>query len=121
MTDSWFVILFLLISDFAGVYEARKFRDHAEAFRMAGKPMNPTLFVGDLILTERHPYHASEPIVSEIFVYRSPIQSKQHWTSRVIAAEGQTVEIRKGKLLVEGRRFHHPPRKTEPYPKPSAV
>ncbi|GEM_PF-6998933 len=33
MTDSSFVILFLLTSGVAAVYEARKFRDHAEAFR----------------------------------------------------------------------------------------
>lgn len=101
-TYSWFVALVLAGSVVVAMYEAKTIQEHARTYKMAGNSMNPTLTAGDVVYVNHEPYLQSDPKPGEVVIYRSPKNRSQHWTSRVVALGGQTVEIKERRLLIDG-------------------
>ena len=101
-TYLWFAALVLGCSLAIGFLEGRRMQDHLRTFRIAGKSMNPTLQENDFVFVDHHSYVEENPRPGDLVVYRSPEDRKLHWTSRIVALGGQTVEIRDGSLLVDG-------------------
>ena len=71
-----------------------------------GQSMAGTIYNGDTILVNRFVYLVSDPTPNDIIVFRPNGNEKSHlYIKRVIAGPGDTVEIRKGGVYVNGEVF----------------
>jgi signal peptidase I len=101
-------------------------------FKVDGNSMKPNLLNNELVLVNRnayrsfdlnalldripgvdregewifHPFHAPER--GDIVVFNPPRQSDEPYIKRVIAVEGETVEIRDGSVYVDGIELEEP-------------
>ncbi len=72
-------------------------------FKIPSGSMHPTLIEGDRILVNRFIYRVHPPQRGDIIVFRYPVDRKRSFIKRLIALGGDTVEIRQGKLIVNGK------------------
>jgi signal peptidase I len=71
--------------------------------------MEPTLLVGDRVLVDKTAYRFRTPRAGDVVVFYSPDNQRIDYIKRVIAVEGQTVEVREGVVYVDGKA------RTEPF------
>ncbi|EOD00368.1 signal peptidase I [Caldisalinibacter kiritimatiensis] len=70
-----------------------------------GTSMNPTLQETDRLFTNKIVYRISEPKRRDIVVLKAPDEPKKDYIKRVIAVEGDLVEIKNGKVYVNGEEL----------------
>lgn len=73
-----------------------------EPFVIPSSSMTDTLEVGDRIIGEKLTYRTSDPAAGDIVTFVDPADSSQTLIKRVIATEGQTVELIGGSVVVDG-------------------
>jgi signal peptidase I len=71
-------------------------------FKIPSGSMRPTLIEGDRILVSKFIYRFREPQRGDIIVFRYPEDPKRPFIKRLVALGGDTVELRSGKILVNG-------------------
>jgi signal peptidase I len=64
--------------------------------------MIPTLEVDDRVLANKFVYRFSSPAPGDIVVFPSPNGDGSDLIKRVIAVEGQTIDIQNGQVFVDG-------------------
>jgi signal peptidase I len=69
--------------------------------------MEPTLLIGDHILVDKSK-SAKNPKQGEIIVFEYPEDSTKDFVKRVVAIEGDTIEIKDKNLFVNGRQLQEP-------------
>jgi len=88
-----------------------------QAFKIPSGSMIPTFKIGDRIFVNKFLYSARIPFVNlrlpvpavkqpkrgDIIVFVSPEDPKKDFVKRLIAVGGETVEIKDGKILVNGK------------------
>jgi signal peptidase I len=86
----------------------------AEPFRIPSGSMVPTLEVGDHILvskisygfklpfTQMEIFSLGEPEVGDVIVFRYPVEPFKDYIKRVVAGPGDTIELKKNTLYVNG-------------------
>jgi len=86
-----------------------------EAFKIPTGSMRPTLLEGDLIMVNKFIYGAKLPLLDvrlpalrqpqrgEIVVFIYPYNPKKNFIKRLVAFEGESVEIRKGTVYVNDK------------------
>jgi signal peptidase I len=85
-----------------------------EAFVIPSGSMEPTLLIGDRVLGNKFWFWLTEPHRNDIVIFTPPRNAHLvagAMIKRVIAVAGDTVEVREGKVIVNGRSV------TEPYVK----
>ena len=70
--------------------------------------MEPTIMAGDRVLSEKISYRLDDPQPGDIVVFDDPQGRHPQLIKRVIAVEGQTVDIRDGVVLVDGEQIPEP-------------
>ncbi len=76
----------------------------AEITPVDGPSMEPALFSGEQILVDRISYHFRKPARGEIVICRYP-GDKRSFVKRIVALEGESVEVRSGVIRVNGERL----------------
>ncbi|HEY3278259.1 MAG TPA: signal peptidase I [Syntrophorhabdaceae bacterium] len=92
-----------------------------QAFKIPSSSMEPTLLIGDHLLVNRLSYvmkvpftdivilNIGKPKRGDVVVFRYPVDTSKDFIKRVIATEGETVEVRdKTKIFVNGERIKDP-------------
>lgn len=74
-----------------------------ESFVVRGSSMEPTLHDGQRLLVGKFIYWFRPPRDGEIVVFRSPLNSREDLIKRIIAVEGERVEIRRGQVYRNGK------------------
>lgn len=84
-------------------------------FKIPSGSMRPTLIEGDRILVNKFLYRFRSPQRGEIIVFRYPDDPKRPFIKRLAAVGGDTVEIRGGRLLINGTPMENGPLSTRRY------
>ncbi len=71
-------------------------------FKIPSGSMHPTLLEGDRILVNKFLYRFREPERGDIIVFRYPDDTRRPFIKRLVGRGGDTVEIREGRVLVNG-------------------
>ncbi len=92
-----------------------------QPFKIPSSSMFPTLKPGDRIFVSKFIYGAKvpytdiqfpevrDPEIGDIVVFLSPIEEKKYLIKRYIAGSGETVQIKDGKLVVDGKIVEQAP------------
>ncbi len=70
--------------------------------RVSGNSMSPTLSDGDFIVISQIPYKSSKPQRGDIIVFKREDVTKGHIVKRIIGLPGETLEIRQGRVFING-------------------
>lgn len=81
------------------------------SYWIAGDEMLPTFFKNDFILIEKFSSlkfikkssFYKTPTQGDLLFFRYPLDENQHYIKRCIALPGQTVEVRNGAVLIDGK------------------
>jgi signal peptidase I len=79
-----------------------------QAFKIPSGSMNPTLLQGDKLFVNKFIYRFRDPRRWEIIVFKYPEDPKKDFIKRVVAFEGEEVELRDGALFVNGHAMPAP-------------
>jgi signal peptidase I len=91
-----------------------------QAFRIPSGSMEPTLLVGDHLLVNRMSYvvkvpftdivifNVGSPKKGDVIVFRYPEDRTKDFIKRVVATEGDTVQIKEKVLYINGQRVADP-------------
>ncbi len=86
----------------------KKIPDKIRAYKMPAGSMGPTLRVGDRLLVDKVIYRESRPERGDIIIFQYPADLKRTFVKRLIAFGGETVEIREGKIYINGQLANEP-------------
>lgn len=93
--DLFFSLVFALLAAFT----IRQF--FFEPVRVVGPSMQPTLYTDERMIVEKVSYGFTEPKRGEIVIVRYPLYTES-CVKRVIGLPGETVEVRDGKIYING-------------------
>ncbi len=91
-----------------------------EAYKIPSGSMEDTLLVGDFLLANKFIYGSKVPLIDvhlpairepkpgDIIIFKFPGNLKQNYIKRLIATEGQVLEIRDKEVYVDGKLFPDP-------------
>ena len=79
-----------------------------QAYKIPSSSMEDSLLGGDFILVNKLNYHYKEPRSGEIIVFKYPLNPSKDMVKRVVAIEGQTVEIINKIVYVDGKMVPDP-------------
>ena len=77
-------------------------------FRVKGSSMEPNLHDGQFLIVNRIVYHFHPPQRGDIIVFHPPYNNGKDYIKRVIGLPGETVEIREGRVFINGRELVEP-------------
>lgn len=80
-----------------------------QAFKIPSPAMSPTLVVDDRILVDKAIYKRSPVQRGDIIVFIYPVDQKKDFIKRVVGLPGEAIEIRDGKIWVNGAQLESPP------------
>jgi len=80
----------------------------ARTYRMPASSMEPTLKIGDHFIARLDCYTHDQPRQSDIVIFRYPGDSSKDFVKRIIALEGQELEIRNRRVFIDGRKMEEP-------------
>lgn len=79
-----------------------------QAFKIPSGSMRPTLMEGDKLFVNKFVYRFESPQRGDIVVFKYPRDRKKDFIKRLIAFGGETVEIRNGKIFIDGKKVELP-------------
>ncbi len=63
--------------------------------------MEPNFHSGDYLIVDEISYRFTEPARGEVIVFKYPQDSSQRYIKRIIGLPGETVEVRKGEVIIQ--------------------
>lgn len=80
-----------------------------EVYHVEGPSMESTLHTGQRVLVNKLIYRLRKPQPGDIVVFQYPKDPERDFIKRVVAVAGDRVELREGKVYVNGRLFPEAP------------
>lgn len=80
----------------------------AQPFVIPSQSMAETLVPGDRVVVTKVSYRLKDPLPGEVIVFQAPERSgmsDQDFIKRIVARSGDEVEVRGGRLFINGRRM----------------
>ena len=77
-------------------------------FYVYGSCMEPSLTTGERVLANRFAYWFGGPRRGDVVIFRYPRDPSKNYVKRVVGLPGDTVEIRHGRVIVNGRLLEEP-------------
>ncbi|MDP3919564.1 MAG: signal peptidase I [Candidatus Omnitrophota bacterium] len=71
--------------------------------------MRPTFLEGDRIFVDKVSYRFNEPDRGDIIVFKYPEDKKKDFVKRLVGLSGDRLEIRQGKIWINGEALDDPP------------
>lgn len=75
---------------------------------MTGRSMEPTLASDDVVLLDKLWYNFSDPGRMDVVAFRNLGDDTKVYIKRIVGLPGETVEIRQGKLYIDGKETSLP-------------
>lgn len=100
---SFLVMLAIVV---AGAWVLRTYV--VEPFQIPSASMEETIMTGDMVFAEKVSYQFSEPVSGDIVVFADPQIPSRTLIKRIIATEGQTIDLRDGKVYIDGVELDEP-------------
>ena len=79
-----------------------------QAFKIPSGSMRPTLMEGDKLFVNKFIYRFKSVERGDIVVFKYPVDPKKDFIKRMVAFEEEVVEIRDGKIYVNGKVLNDP-------------
>ena len=76
-----------------------------QGYKVYGSCMEPNLYTGERLLGNKFVYHFEKPARGDVVVFRYPPNPHKVFIKRVIGLPGETVEIHRGKVHINGHRI----------------
>ena len=80
-----------------------------EAFVLPTSSMAPTLISGDRVLANKIRIETVSFAHGDVIVFRNPENRRQNFIKRIVGLPGDTVEVKAGQLLINGRPLDREP------------
>jgi signal peptidase I len=106
----YFYLLFWFVASFviqAIVGTAIK-SNIAQAYNIPSGGMMQTLLIGDNIIADKFTYKTSTPRRGDIVIFPFPEDPSKDFLQRIIALNGESIEIIDKKILINGKILHEP-------------
>jgi len=87
-----------------------------QPYLIPSSSMEPTLMPGDRIIVNRLAYTTNAPARGDVVVFAYPKDPKRTFVKRVIALEGETVELKDNQVFINGGLYKEPYLKPGDYP-----
>jgi len=79
-----------------------------ETFVVEGPSMEMTVYDAERVLVWKIAYRFSKPKRGDIVIFKYPLNPNKDYIKRVVAVGGDTVEMRLGRLYVNGQQVQEP-------------
>lgn len=79
-----------------------------QAYEIPSGSMEDTIMTGDMVFSEKLTYYGSSPQRGDIVTFKDPEIPSRTLIKRVIATEGETVQLIDGKVYVDGVQLDEP-------------
>jgi signal peptidase I len=79
-----------------------------KAYYISNTSMEPTLKKGDRLLFDTLVYKGKKPQRGDLVIFQDPRNPQRVYLKRVIALEGEEIEIKKGKVYIQDKSFQEP-------------
>ena len=96
------LIAWLKVFESSALYAAVIVTFVMQVARVQGHSMDPTLKDQDRLVVNKLAYHIGEPQPGDVVMMRYPIDPDKSFVKRMIACEGDTVQIVSGEVRVNG-------------------
>ncbi len=70
--------------------------------------MIPTMQIGDRLVVDKVTFHFRKPHRGEIVLFKSPYKDGKEFVKRLVGLGGETVELRKGVVYINGKEQNFP-------------
>jgi signal peptidase I len=74
-----------------------------ELYMVEGPSMRPTLVNGERLVVNKFIYRFQSPVKGDVVVFKYPRDERRDFIKRVIATAGDTIEIKDGRVYVNGK------------------
>jgi len=78
-------------------------------YKIPSGSMKPTFIEEDKIFVDKISYRFHEPARGDVIVFKYPLDRKKDFVKRLVGLPGETIEIRDGVVLVDGKPMTRPP------------
>jgi signal peptidase I len=102
-TGNQFVLAILVCLGAVGALTFFARQHYLEAFQIASTGMSPTLAPGDHLYVNKLAYRLDDVQPADVVVFAHPCEPSSTFIKRVVAVEGDSVEVRCGLLHVNGK------------------
>lgn len=73
-----------------------------------GPSMEPTFYTGQLVIVSRAAFFYGPPTRGDVIVLHNPTNTSEDFIKRVIGLPGETVEIKGGRVYINGKKIEEP-------------
>jgi len=79
--------------------------ENFKTYKIPFDAMAPTINADDLIAVANKTYEASLPMRGDVIVFVAPFNEKKKFAKRIVGLPGEKIEIRAGRIYVNGKRI----------------